>query len=295
MIQHTPLDASRLSPAAQRALGPGPGRTMAARGLLPLPPADQVAVLYQLVARRRVEPGAVGARDRGRAPREAARRHARRSRPPIRGSCDFFAAADRRQAGGVRRDRAQPRGRRSRRSRRSPAAPASREVDQIAQNEQRLLRHPEIIAAMYMNRTRPDVDDRSRGRARGAQQRPGPGARGVGRGRARARPASPPASPEADAMFAAIAASSARDDSALTAGDADQPLPEDDAGPAPAPAAVDDEDRAQADRCRCKIRLATLGDAFERARRIRDPVQHGRDGGDQGAGSDRHRGRALRR
>ena len=33
MIPHTPLDAVRLSPAAQRALGPGPGRTMAARGL----------------------------------------------------------------------------------------------------------------------------------------------------------------------------------------------------------------------------------------------------------------------
>ena len=44
----TPLDPSTLSTAAQRALGPGPGRMMASKGLLPLPPADQVAVLYQL-------------------------------------------------------------------------------------------------------------------------------------------------------------------------------------------------------------------------------------------------------
>src|SRR5436190_863563 len=48
MIEHTPLEAPRLSPAAQKALGPGPARMMAARGMAPLPPADQVAVLYQL-------------------------------------------------------------------------------------------------------------------------------------------------------------------------------------------------------------------------------------------------------
>src|SRR5207302_750752 len=33
---------------AQRALAPGPGRTMAARGMLPLTPVDQLCVLYQL-------------------------------------------------------------------------------------------------------------------------------------------------------------------------------------------------------------------------------------------------------
>jgi len=47
-ITHTPLDPSTLSPAAQKALGPGPARMMAARGMAPLPPADQVSVLYQL-------------------------------------------------------------------------------------------------------------------------------------------------------------------------------------------------------------------------------------------------------
>ena len=48
MIDLTLLDPSQLSTAAQRALGPGPGRMMASKGMLPLPPADQVAVLYQL-------------------------------------------------------------------------------------------------------------------------------------------------------------------------------------------------------------------------------------------------------
>jgi len=47
-ITHTPLDPSTLSPAAQKALGPGPARMMAARGMAPLPPADQISVLYQL-------------------------------------------------------------------------------------------------------------------------------------------------------------------------------------------------------------------------------------------------------
>src|SRR5260221_10819569 len=48
MPDHTPLDVGALSPAARKALGPGPGRMMASRGLVPLPPADQVTVLYQL-------------------------------------------------------------------------------------------------------------------------------------------------------------------------------------------------------------------------------------------------------
>src|SRR6185503_6666906 len=47
-MDRTALDTTRLSPAAQKALGPGPGRMMAARGLVPLPPADQLAVLYTL-------------------------------------------------------------------------------------------------------------------------------------------------------------------------------------------------------------------------------------------------------
>src|SRR5688572_25580281 len=48
-MDHTPLDPSRLSPAAQKALAPGPTRMMAARGMLPLPkPGELLSVLYQL-------------------------------------------------------------------------------------------------------------------------------------------------------------------------------------------------------------------------------------------------------
>ena len=47
-MDRSPLDPHTLSPAAQKALGPGPGRMMAARGLVPLPPGEHVAVLYQL-------------------------------------------------------------------------------------------------------------------------------------------------------------------------------------------------------------------------------------------------------
>lgn len=44
----TPLDASSLSDGVKRAIAPGPMQTMASRGLAPLPPQEMVAVLYQL-------------------------------------------------------------------------------------------------------------------------------------------------------------------------------------------------------------------------------------------------------
>jgi hypothetical protein len=145
----------------------------------------------------------------------------------------------------------------------------SREVDQLAQNEQRLLRHPEIIAAMYMNRrARMSTIDRVVELAvRNNVRVPGLAAWDEV---ARALSGAPPASAEADAMFAALAASAARDDTVLTTGDADQPLPEDDA--AAAALEVDEEDERRLT-IPMKIRLATLGDAFERGKRIRDPVR----------------------
>ena len=85
---------------------------------------------------------------------------------------------------------------------------------------------------------------------------------------ARALTGAPPASAEGDAMFAAMAATTVRDDSALTTGDAEQALPEDDAAAAPG---EDEHERKLT--IPMKIRLATLGDGFERAKRIRDPVR----------------------
>jgi hypothetical protein len=150
MIPHTPLDVNRLSAAAQRALGPGPGRMMAARGLLPLAPADQIAVLYQLSLETESNVAQSARATAAGMPEKllAGTLAAPSSDPRV---LDFFAqliaekpsvfdaiamnpsAADETIATLAGRG-------------------GSREVDLIAQNEQRLLRHPEIIAAMYMNR-----------------------------------------------------------------------------------------------------------------------------------------------
>lgn len=265
MIRHTPLDAVRLSPAAQRALGPGPGRTMAARGLLPLAPADQIAVLYQLsldAASNLAQSARATAA--GLPEKLLAGALAQPTTDPR--VLDFFAqliadkpavfdaialnpaVAD--QTIATLAGRA-----------------GSREVDQIAQNEQRLLRHPEIIAAMYMNRrARMSTIDRVVELAvRNHVRVPGLAAWDEV---ARALTGAPPASAEGDAMFAAMAATTGRDDSALTSGDAEQALPEDEAV---APQGEDEAERKLS--IPMKIRLAALGDAFERAKRIRDPVR----------------------
>lgn len=266
MIQHTPLDPTQLSAAAQRALGPGPGRSMAARGLMPLAPADQVAVLYQLsldtesTLAQSARATAAAVPEKLLAGTLAA--------PNIDARIlDFFAqlitdkpavfdaialnpaVAD--QTIATLASRA-----------------GSREVDQIAQNEQRLLRHPEIIAAMYMNRrARMSTIDRVVELAvRNNVRVPGLAAWDEV---ARALTGSAPASAEHDAMFAAMAASTGRDDTVLTAGDAEQALPED----AHALPPVADEEDERKLTVPMKIRLATLGDAFERSKRIRDPIR----------------------
>ena len=267
MIQHTPLDTARLSPAVQRALRAGPGRTMAARGLVPLAPADQVAVLYQLSldAESNLAQSA-RATAAGLPENLLAGTLAQPTTDPR--VLDFFAqliadkpavfdaialnpaVAD--QTIATLASRA-----------------GSREVDQIAQNEQRLLRHPEIIAAMYMNRrARMSTIDRVVELAvRNSVRVPGLAAWDEV---ARALTGAPPATAEHDAMFAAMAATTVRDDSALTTGDAEQALPEDDAAAAAAPGEDEDERKLTVP---MKIRLATLGDAFERGKRIRDPLR----------------------
>jgi len=267
MIQLTPLDPTQLSAAAQRALGPGPGRGMAARGLLPLAPADQVAVLYQLSLDGESTLAQSARATAASLPEKllAGALAAPATDPRI---LDFFAqliadkpavfdaialnpaVAD--QTIATLASRA-----------------GSREVDQIAHNEQRLLRHPEIIAAMYMNRrARMSTIDRVVELAvRNNVRVPGLAA---WEEVARALTGAPPASAESDAMFAAMAASTGRDDSALTTGDVEQALPEE-AHVLP-PSAADEEDERTLT-VPMKIRLATLGDAFERAKRIRDPVR----------------------
>jgi hypothetical protein len=222
MIQHTPLEANRLSPAAQRALGPGPGRMMAARGLMPLAPADQVAVLYQLSLEGESNLSLSARATAAGLPEKllAGTLAAPTIDPRV---LDFFAqliadkpavfdaialnpaVAD--QTIATLAGRA-----------------GSREVDQIAQNEQRLLRHPEIIAAMYMNRrARMSTIDRIVELAvRNNVRVPGLAAWDE---LARALVGGTASSVDDTAFDAVIGA---RDDSELTSGDAEQALPDDD-------------------------------------------------------------------
>ncbi len=224
MSQHTPLDVNRLSAAAQRALGPGPGRMMAARGLLPLAPADQVAVLYQLSLdsesnlAQSARATAAGMPEKLLAGTLAA--------PTIDARVlDFFAQliADKPAVFDA--------------IALNPAVAdetiatlagraGSREVDQIAQNEQRLLRHPEIIAAMYMNRrARMSTIDRVVELAvRNNVRVPGLAAWDE-LARALTGEAGSSAGTD-DTVFEAVIVP--RDDSDLTAGDAELAPPEDD-------------------------------------------------------------------
>jgi hypothetical protein len=224
MIQHTPLDAGQLSAAAQRALGPGPGRTMAARGLLPLPPADQVAVLYQLSLdaesnlAQSARSTAAGMPEKLLAGTLAA--------PAVDARVlDFFAQLIADKPAVFDAIALNPSVADSTIATLAGRAGA-REVDQIAQNEQRLLRHPEIIAAMYMNRrARMSTIDRVVELAvRNNVRVPGLAAWDEV-ARALTGDAAQTATVD-DAAFDAVLG--ARDDSVLTTGDAEQSLPDDD-------------------------------------------------------------------
>jgi hypothetical protein len=271
MTAHTPLDPSSLSAAAQRALGPGPGRMMAARGLLPLAPADQIAVLYQLA----LEPeSALAQSARATAaglPEKllAGALAAPATDPRV---LDFFAQliADKPAVFDA--------------IALSPAVAdatiatlagraGSREVDQIAQNEQRLLRHPEIIAAMYMNRrARMSTIDRVVELAvRNHVRVPGLAAWDE-LARALTGEADPTdAGRGGDALFEQVIGP--RDDSALTAGDADQ-----------APDDADDADEVV--EAKASGKLIELQIARPPAATVRVPLRRSRMTLGTGAGVD---------
>jgi hypothetical protein len=263
MMQHTPLDAFKLSAAAQRALAPGPGRLMAARGIMPLSSGDQVAVLYQLALDADANLAAAARATAAGLPEKllAGALADAAIDPRV---LDFFA--------GVAADK--------------PAvfdaivlSPATadatvsslaakggaREVDLISQNEQRLLRHPEIIAAMYMNRrARMSTIDRVVELAvRNKVRVPGLAAWDEV---ARALTGGSPSTSKDDAMFETVLAAAAGDDSPLTQGDPDQVLP-DEEGEAEGRHELPFRELAMP----AKIRLATIGNAFVRSEAIRDP------------------------
>ncbi|MBE7449914.1 MAG: hypothetical protein HS111_13740 [Kofleriaceae bacterium] len=271
-LARTPLDASaltRLSPAAQKALAPGPGRAMAARGLLPLPsPAELATVLYHLVA----SDPAVAA---------AAQASAQGLPEKVLAAALADAAIDPRVL-----DWLAPR------ARATPAlfealvlnprvddltivdlagAGDPREVDLIAGNEQRLLRCPDIIAAMYANpQARMSTVDRAVELAVRNQVRVGGISAWDELARVVAGSPSSSAAADDDAVFAqALAGVQGVADSAVVASTTDDAV--EDTGGAP----VVDEKQVPITKMSvpAKIRLASLGNAFARSLLIRDPIR----------------------
>jgi len=274
LTQLEPLDPAtlaRLSPAAQKALAPGPGRMMASRGLLPLPrPAELAAVLYQLAATdaavaagaqatadglpEKVVAGVLA--DPEADPRVLAWLSARAATVPALFEALVLnpATADATIVALAARGNAA-------------------QVDLIANNEQRLLRCPDVIAAMYGNpHARMSTVDRAVELAVRNQVK----VTGIAAWDELARVVSAggggPAT-DGDATFAqALAGVATVADSAVLTGSADDAVEvadgEDQAPPV-------DEKKVPIGKMTVpmKIRLATLGNAFARGILIRDPLR----------------------
>ncbi len=273
-LEHSALDSAALPPAVQKAVAAGPARMMAAKGLLPLPrPGDVATVLYQLAA---IDPALAAT--------------ATATAAGLPDNLVLGAIADPSLDARVIDWLA------ARAAERAPVfdaivlGPATgdptiamlagkgdpRQVDLIAQNEQRLLRHPEIIAALYTNpRARMSTVDRVVELAVRNQVRvPGLAcwdevARALAGG-------APKATAADDALFAQAAAGLAElDETPLITGDPETVAPPDDAAGGKDDAPVLDERKVPINKMSvsAKIRLATLGNAFARAVLIRDPLK----------------------
>ena len=268
MIERTPLDPASLSPAAQKALGPGPARMMAARGMAPLPPVDQLTVLYQLSL-------------------DADQNLAAQAKTTAKGLPDSILA------GGLGNASLDPRvidlfaelvGAKAAVFDALVQNPSiadetlatmagrlgSREVDRIATNEQRLLRHPEIIAAMYMNKSaRMSTVDRAVELAvRNNVRVPGLASWDEIAKALQSEKLQP--NPEVDTLFQIAAEATTGDDSKVTHGDAEQ-LPSEEQHEA----FLEETKNVPIEKLSipAKIRLATLGNGFARAVLVRDPVR----------------------
>jgi hypothetical protein len=270
-LELTSLDRAALTPAVQKAIT-GPARVMAARGVMPLPsPGELATALYELGLD---EDPSIATAARGtmaglpdkvlagvfadahldprvldwistRALNQAALFDALIRNPAI---ADATVATLAGKAG-------------------------DRDVEQIATNEQRLLRHPEIIAAMYTNpNARMSTVDRAVELAvRNDVRVPGLAAWDE---IARALDQDGPSGPDADARFAEIAAVLRGDDSALTTGDAEAIDPdESDEHLEKVAEQVKRETQIEKMGVAEKIRTATIGNAFARAVLVRDVIK----------------------
>jgi hypothetical protein len=151
-LKHSPLDATQLSPAAQKVLGaPGPMKMMAARGLAPLPrPADLVSVLYQLSLDAEAPIKAAAQKSAAELPDKVLTGALADTGLDPR-VLDYFAGLVagkpelielvilNRSTGDETVAELATRG-------------SERDIELIVANEQRMLRHPAIVGAMYMNK-----------------------------------------------------------------------------------------------------------------------------------------------
>lgn len=268
-----PLDAATLaslSPAAAKALAPGPGRMMAARGLVPLPrPAELAAVLYQIAA---IDPALASA-----------------ATATATGLPDKIVAAILADAAvpGPVLDWLVPRARQDRALLEALIGAAAVPdqtivalagdgdaalIDLIASNEQRLLRCPDIIGAMYGN---PAARMSTVDRAVELAVRSGIRVAGISAWDELARLVTSGGGgggPADDAVFAQALAGVAAvaDESDASGGDDAIVVTEADDKPPPV-----DPVKVPIGKMTipAKIRLATLGNAFARALLIRDPMK----------------------
>jgi hypothetical protein len=266
-MNRSSLATNQLSAAVQRAVASGAGKAMASRGLVPLPPGDQVAVLYQLSIDSEVNiANQARATARGLPDRLLATTLADPCIDPR--VLDLFAelALGRRAVvdaivlNPVVGDE-------------TLAMIASKgsahDIDLIAQNEQRLLRFPEIVTAMYLNRRgRMSTIDRIVELAvRNNVRVPRLAAWDE---IARALHASSGGRASAEADDALMAMISTEDDRELITGTGEDVIEEEDLGPETAEEKKKTFDEASIP---AQIRAATLGNAQDRARAIRSPVK----------------------
>ena len=269
---------TRLSAPAAKALGPGPGRMMAARGLLPLAqPGELVTVLYQLAITDPALTMIAQATADALPDKMVAAAFANPAVDPH--VLDWMAKRAAKSpaliealvlAPGVADDTIAD----------LAARGTAAAVDLIAGNEQRLLRCPAIVAAMYGNpAARMSTVDRAVEQA----VRAGVRVSGISAWDELARvvtggaaPAAALAAKSEDALFVkALAGAAAIADSVIIAGG--EAAAEDGVaiaeGEDQAPAVDDDDVPIQKLSVPAKIRMATIGNAIARAILIRDPMK----------------------
>jgi hypothetical protein len=244
---------------------------MASRGMMPLAPADQVSVLYQLSLDGDTQIASAARTTAAGLPDKLLGGTLSDARLDAR-VLDFFAAV-----AGTKLAVFEAIVDNAATADETIVALATkgdaRAVDRIAGNEQRLLRHPEIIGAMYMNKhARMSTVDRVVELAVRNQIRVPNLAVWDEVARALAAPKTNSADAEADALFAYAAEALTGDDSVLTNGDAEAVVEEgEELLELDAPEEVKISIAKMA--VPAKIRLATLGDAFARNVLIRDPMR----------------------